>query len=85
MLPEALPYGRYVHIHRQSVDVVCVDFPILVVFFSSQTNFVCDDTKKATQTKLVCVNFFSYIHRWSVDVNKKIAIRTEKQTDKIHR
>ena len=30
---DAHPYGRYVHFHRRSVDVVCVDFPILMVFF----------------------------------------------------
>ena len=72
-------------IHRWSVDVVCVDFPSLWCFSSSQTKFICDNTKKLMQTKFVCDDFLSHIHRWSVDVNKKIAIRTEKHTDKIHR
>ena len=42
------------HKHRWSVSVVCDDLPSLQGIFSSQTDFVCDDQKKWSQTKSVC-------------------------------
>ena len=45
------------HIHRRSVSVVCDDLPSLQGIFSSQTDLVCDDQKKWSQTKSVCDHF----------------------------
>ena len=59
-------------------------FPVLIA-----RNFVTDEihlwrSKISSQMDFICV-FFSEIHKWSVDVDKKIVIRTKKHIDKIHR